>query len=464
MSDGTSANPELAALQLEIARLREKLRAEQRLQRLIAESHSARDDFSSSVQADDPNGPLRTRIEELEVSLRLAQYSRPYRAGQRVRRAIDAVKRRGRRADHVDADREEPPKLPVGVGRPVVFFVPWLTHGGGGDQFVRDLAQAFVREGRTVVIIVTQGCPLEMTDATSETLEITPHVLDLADLRDPGDGLAFCEMILRRLDRPVIINVGSKWLYRHLRPLRAAAGDGVTVIDQVFNHVGHVVDDVAAGDAVDLTAVAHDMLRRLLVEHYAVARPVTTVHVGLRSLGEPRVREESSQLPLVVWLGRLSSEKRPLWFVDLASELDGRARFVLAGTGPQLQEVARRAHSVASLELAGFVQDSIAVLDAADLLVLTSEVEGISVVAMEAIARGVPVIATDVGGMADLIRHGMNGELVSADDFSELVDTVGRLLKAPDQLRALQDRVRAEGLLEDFKLAAMIGRYRTLVA
>jgi glycosyltransferase involved in cell wall biosynthesis len=471
--DGRAAESELEALRREVSELRDELRSQRRLQRLIAESHSARQDFLSSAQQHGSND-LHARLAAAESSLRLVQLSRSYRVGQKARRAIDAVKRLRRSATRGDAaqrrpsDRvhvvREPLRLPLGAGRPVVFFVPWLTYGGGGDQFVRDLAEALVGDGRTVVVVVTQGGPPGMTDATAAALEITPHVLDLAASYESDEWLPVCERIVSCLDCPVIINVGSTWLYRHLRPLRAAAGDGVTVIDQLFNHVGHIADDVAAGEAIDLTVVAHDALRHLLVEHYGVHRPVATVHVGLRSLGEPPRRKHQSQVPVIAWLGRLSAEKRALWFVELARELDGRARFALAGAGPELPELVRSARGIESLDVLGFVDDSVRFLDAADLLVVTSEIEGISVVAMEAIARGVPVVATDVGGMADLVQPGVNGELVQPDDISELVVVVRRLVENPSALRKLQERVRRVGLPESFTLSAMTDRYRSLAA
>lgn len=471
--DGRAAESELEALRREVSELRDELRSQRRLQRLIAESHSAREDFLSSAQQHGSND-LHARLAAAESSLRLVQLSRPYRVGQEARRAINALKRLARRAARGDAaqarlsDRvhvaREPLRLRPGAGRPVLFFVPWLTYGGGGDQFVRDLAGALVGDGRTVLIVVTQGCPPGMTDATAAAMEITPHVFDLAASYDPDEWLAVCERIVSCLDHPVIVNVGSTWLYRHLRPLRAAAGEDVTVLDQLFNHVGHIADDVAAGEAIDLTVVAHDALRRLLVEHYGVRRPVATVHVGLRTLGEPPGRKHPSQVPVIAWLGRLSAEKRAVWFVELARELDGRARFVLAGTGPELPELVRSAQGVASLDVLGFVDDSVGFLDGADLLVVTSEIEGISVVAMEAIARGVPVVATDVGGMADLVQQGVNGELVQPDDISELVVVVRRLVESPSELRELQDRVRRVGLPESFTLSAMTDQYRSLAA
>jgi glycosyltransferase involved in cell wall biosynthesis len=471
--EGRAAQSELEALRREVSELRDELRSQRRLQRLIAESHSAREDFMSAQQHD-PSDPLQARLAAAESALRLVQLSRPYRVGQKARRAVDAVKRLGRSvtraaaaqprlSDRVEVVRE-PLRFPLGAGRAIVFFVPWLTYGGGGDQFVRDLAGALVGDGRTVLIVVTQGCPPGMTDATAAAMEITPYVFDLAASYDSDEWLTVCERMVSCFDRPVIINVGSTWVYRHLRPLRAAAGDGVTVIDQLFNHVGHIADDVAAGESVDLTVVAHDGLRRLLVDHYGVRRPVATVHVGLRSLGEPPRRKHPSQLPLIAWLGRLSAEKRALWFVDLARELDGRARFILAGTGPELPALVRSARGIESLDVMGFVDDSVAFLDTVDLLVVTSEIEGISVVAMEAIARGVPVVATDVGGMADLVQQGVNGELVQPDDISELVVVVRRLVENPSELRELQERVRRVGLPERFTLSAMTDRYRSLAA
>jgi O-antigen biosynthesis protein len=357
-----------------------------------------------------------------------------------------------------------PVVLPTGKGRPVVFFVPWLTRGGGADRFVNDLTRGLIDDGRTVVMIVTLGCPEGMTDATEQALRITPYVYDLTRFIQPETWVAFCRSLVWRLGSPILVNVGSTWLYENVETLRRSARGRVTVVDQLFNEVGHVQSSLRAGPSIDLIITAHHALERLLVEQHGVRSSVVTVPVGIEPPSRNGAARRSARArPVVGWIGRLSVEKRPEWFVTLAAELGNLATFRLVGDGPKRAEVARIAPQVESLELGGFVDDALGFIADCDLLVVTSEIEGIPLVAMEAIALGTPVVATEVGGLADLIEPGINGFLVPSDDLNELVGTIRALLEQPDELLRLQRSVALAGLAERFTASAMLQRFRELL-
>jgi glycosyltransferase involved in cell wall biosynthesis len=208
---------------------------------------------------------------------------------------------------------------------------------------------------------------------------------------------------------------------------------------------------------------AHRLLARLLVDYYQVPTKVQTVYVGVDPRGPAPSRPQDA-IPVFGWLGRLSGEKRPLWFVELARRVGDVARFRLAGDGPDAAAVAASARGVPSLELLGFVEDNIGFIDSCDVIVITSEVEGISIVAMEAISRGVPVLSTDVGGMPELIQPGVNGDLVPAEDFEALVRRVGGLIEDRRTLHELQDQLRSSGLDEQFTSESMLAHFRKILA
>jgi len=249
-----------------------------------------------------------------------------------------------------------------------------------------------------------------------------------------------------------------------MKAVKQSARGRVTIVDELFNHIGHVTHSVATGNEIDLRITSHRALERLLVEHYRVASPVVTVPVGIDvpANGVGRARTPRSR-PIVGWIGRLSVEKRPEWFVRLAAELGDLAIFRLAGEGPRKKEVHRAGLDIPSLELLGFVDDAIAFIADCDLLVLTSEIEGIPLVAMEAVSCGTPVVATDVGGLAALIEPGVNGYLVPADDPDALILSVRQLLEEPLKLQRLQNSVAAAGLADEFKSSTMVDRFRDLL-
>ncbi len=111
--------------------------------------------------------------------------------------------------------------------------------------------------------------------------------------------------------------------------------------------------------------------------------------------------------------------------------------------------------------LAGFVPDAKRYLKAFDLFVLPSVKEGLPYAIMEAMAAGLPIVATRVGGLPDLIRDGESGLLVAPKNPAELAEAIGRLL----QDRALGERLgrRArEALRHSFPLDAMLNRTTAL--
>jgi glycosyltransferase involved in cell wall biosynthesis len=139
------------------------------------------------------------------------------------------------------------------------------------------------------------------------------------------------------------------------------------------------------------------------------------------------------EVPVVAYLGRLTREKG----ADLALEATRRlwergvpARLLVAGDGPE------RATLVASAGpgaiFLGEREDVPRILAACDLVVIPSRREGQSIVALEAMAAGRPIVATRVGGLAAL-AEGAGGVVVPPDDPIALADALLRLLKDPNE-------------------------------
>jgi glycosyltransferase involved in cell wall biosynthesis len=360
-------------------------------------------------------------------------------------------------ADGAERLRSQPWSMPSGEGRPVVFFVPWLTAEGGAEAFLRTLARGLVADGRTVVFIATMDRPHLAQDGVPQFQEVTPYVYSLPGFLTPDLYLEFVRSIVWRLHLPVVANVGCPWLYDNLDDVRAACRGPAYVIDMLFNHLGHLPANVDNADLIDHTLVAHSSLQDLLVDYFEVPSDVTTVPVGIAAShgpAETRARRDRSRLPVVGWLGRMSEEKRPEWFVEMARALEGRAEFRMAGTGPLLTDIEASARGVAGLDVLGFVDDADDFLRSCDLLVNTSSIEGISVVVMEAIAAGIPVVVTDVGGMADLVEPGITGSLVDARAWQDVADAVQELLDG--RLDDLTRSVRSTGLADRFTASVMV--------
>jgi glycosyltransferase involved in cell wall biosynthesis len=152
----------------------------------------------------------------------------------------------------------------------------------------------------------------------------------------------------------------------------------------------------------------------------------------------------------LLFLGRLAAIKGvPVLFEALAKVRGSEAplRLVLIGDGPEratLVEMAARLGISDQVHFAGYKSqaDVAAALQAADVLVLPSFAEGLPVVLMEAMAARLPVIATQIAGVPELVRPGVNGWLVPPGDVDDLADAIREATSDPARARAMGEAGR----------------------
>jgi 2-deoxystreptamine N-acetyl-D-glucosaminyltransferase/2-deoxystreptamine glucosyltransferase len=138
--------------------------------------------------------------------------------------------------------------------------------------------------------------------------------------------------------------------------------------------------------------------------------------------------------PRVAYLGRLAPQKDVGTLLQAFAVLPADTQLLLVGDGPDRPALQRRAQRFGSrVHFTGFVPHVkvAAVLAHVDLLVLPSLYEDLSSALIEAMAAGLPVVATRVGGTADLVRHGVNGLLVAPRDPAALAAAIGQILADP---------------------------------
>ena len=149
----------------------------------------------------------------------------------------------------------------------------------------------------------------------------------------------------------------------------------------------------------------------------------------------------------IVCVARMSAEKGHLVLLDSLALLKERGvsfACTLVGDGPLRAAIEKRSHELGldnaltmtgSLEPARVAEE----FQRCDVAVLASFSEGVPVVLMEAMAHGRPVVATRVGGVAELVEHGKSGFVVSPGDVAELADALAKLLTDPRLARQMGD-------------------------
>jgi glycosyltransferase involved in cell wall biosynthesis len=163
--------------------------------------------------------------------------------------------------------------------------------------------------------------------------------------------------------------------------------------------------------------------------------------------------------PLVGFIGRLSPEKGPEVFLRAARNLQCLApetRFVMVGEGPMRAELSRFIDQFGlheQVRLVGLHSNMQEVYAELDLVVSTSHTEAMPFALMEAMACGLPVIGTRVGGVPDLIQHGQTGWLVTPGADQEAAQRVANLIASPADRQRMGQLGRAR-CVERFSMAS----------
>lgn len=344
---------------------------------------------------------------------------------------------------------------------------------GGPAQHVILLTAGLERLGWRTSLIIGQVDPDEgdMGDLAGRA-GVEPFVIDsmrnragpLADLRT----LAALFRLFRR-ERPAIVHL-------HLLKARllgglAARWAGVPIVVETFH--GTLLTGYYAAPVARLLAWLERWLARRMEAVIAVSPAVAgelaaarvgspaRVHViplgldlerfggvGLRST----LRRElglSEDVPLIGTVGRLVPIKGLSLFVDAAALIHRAlpaAQFIIVGDGPLRAELSRRTGAAGlsgQVHFLGWRRNLEALYPDLDLVMLTSLNEGTPVSIIEAMAAGRAVVATRVGGVADVIEDGASGVLVPPGDPAALAAAAVALLREPERRREMGEVARA---------------------
>jgi len=200
--------------------------------------------------------------------------------------------------------------------------------------------------------------------------------------------------------------------------------------------------------------------KTLALRHYDVDIEVIPNGVLLRSGAAKQV----SDPPRLIFAGRFQSQKNIPMLIELLGKVrDMQWQCELLGDGPdrQIVEELIRSHDLGSrVNLLGWVDGAIVEerLEASDLLLLTSRSEGLPVIGVQALASGLAILASDVGGLPDLVEGDVNGRLCGPNDLDCFEQALRwcledreRLLKMKQASRARAERFDTRKIAEQYE-------------
>lgn len=351
-------------------------------------------------------------------------------------------------------------------GRRAIVAVPWVGIGGAdivslnyaralseSDRFAGDVAMlATYTPSRTIPELVPEGVGLVQVPVTFRRLDpdlqrrllaqtiillapeliVSVNCFDMTNsLQSYGRQLGGTARILLTLFAFDRIGAGY--------PSNPITDDSQrSYLDEI---VGIITDNtVTAGIVTEMLAISDAQVR---VHHQPALDRIPPFRPGTRSYNNSYFSEEN---PFVlIWPHRLDKEKRPDSLIGIARGLKEAALPVRIEVWGQQVLSDDRKTLMASLSQAGIVyrgpySGGLVALPTEDYhaLLLTSESEGLPLVLVQSMLLGLPVIATRVGGVTDIVRDGETGLLVdSPDDIEGFVAAIRRLMESRNDRRML---------------------------
>jgi glycosyltransferase involved in cell wall biosynthesis len=350
---------------------------------------------------------------------------------------------------------------------------------GGAEFLLAEFAAAAPSAGIEVSVAYLAEKPYSPAAERLRGCGITPVHVPASSLLAPHQWLAV-RRHLRRV-RPDVLHTHlgtSDWIGGlAARSLSLPAVSTVHVMGwdrSVANDVK--VKLIAAGRRRCMTsviAVSDAAGRWLVAQHWARPDQVVTVHNGVqaerRPGAGPRIRRElgiPAQATVVMMLSVLRPEKGHDVGIEAVAELrrrDPDLHLVIVGDGPTRPDLETRAARLdGAVTMVGHRDDVMDLLDAADVLLHPSRIDAFPGALLEAMAAGVPPVATAVGGIPEIIDHGATGVLVPAPPAPRpLAEALEPLVRD----RALREALSAAGrrrFLRDFSADRWAARTRAV--
>jgi glycosyltransferase involved in cell wall biosynthesis len=230
--------------------------------------------------------------------------------------------------------------------------------------------------------------------------------------------------------------------------------------------VYRLIDSYTMRQAARVVAVSnmgYQFLRsKLRVSHTKVVRIYNGVDVAAYQAGSDRARNLC-----IGTCAQLSPQKGWEDFLEVVRRiirLFPKLRVVIVGDGPMRDDILERATALGikdRLSLVGFKKDVRVYLREMDVFLLTSFTEGFPVAILEAMASGLPVVATDVGGVGELVLHGKTGYLTKPREVDMLTRHVKRLLEKRKLRKELGGAARKH-VRANFTIEKMVRGYEEL--
>jgi len=359
----------------------------------------------------------------------------------------------------------------------VLFLWPWLTMGGA-DKFNLDLLRGLDQSRLRPYIVTTVRSDNPWGDRFAE---LTPEIFHLPNFLPAEDWLRFLVYLIRSRNISIIFVSNSEYGYA-CAPVLKKTFPHLKLID--FVHMeqmdwrggGYAYASWALSPLLDRSLVSCQHLQRIYTEGFSrEPERVHSVYINVDAEEEFNpdrftcgpLRQEArcvDPATVLLYIARICDQKRPETLLEIASRLRKRTaapfQLWIVGDGPDLPEMKKLSAALGLEDICvfwGSRRDTGQFYREADIFLLPSRWEGIALTLYEAMAMGLPVVASDVGGQRELVTPA-TGVLIPTEVVDEIDRFARTLVDLIEHPRARQEMGKAgrERVRRHFPLSQMV--------
>jgi len=340
----------------------------------------------------------------------------------------------------------------------LMLVIPYMLVGGA-ERLLSQITGYLVRHSWRVIIITTDNQDASHGDAIDWFQKHTSEVYALPRFLQPSEWQDFIEHLIISRRPDCFLTAGSQFFYE-LLPILTERYPMIAIVDLLFNTFGHVESHLRYKDFYTFALAESDDVLQWYLESGWEKNRVRKLTSGV-DLALYRPRPKPMELVdyfgitpaefVVGFSGRLSPEKAPEVFIEIARLCKGvpNLRFMMTGGGPMTDEISNLVANLpfnVRFDFVGIVDDVTPYLALYDILVLPSRLDGRPLVVLEALACGIPVIASRIGALPEVIVNDYNGYLCAPAVATEFAANISIL--ASDRLRVEKLKVGARTFAE----------------
>lgn len=238
-------------------------------------------------------------------------------------------------------------------------------------------------------------------------------------------------------------------------------------IDKICNYLSHKIIGVSKHTSKHVVEIENTLSNKVVTIYNGIDFDcLKTSEDDFKA----RIRREfaAEDKILILTVGRLHPEKGYKYLFESLPELRSRLRkpflWLIAGKGSFKKEYKKQIKDSGCediVKLIGFRKDVADLMSTADIFVLPSLAEAFGFVFAEALYFGKPVVATNVGGIPEVVANGVDGVLIPPADSAALVNELADLLNDSEKLKSFANKGRQK-VFEKFKIEDMVRKYEVV--